>query len=161
MSARAAWRLESLGFTRVYRYTPGKADWLANGLPGEGTKAQTRTVGDVARRGVPTFGLDDKVQDVREGVARAGWPMGVVVNHQNVVLGLVRLDDLAGDPEARVQSVMREGPTTYRLDPPAEETARHLKERQVESVLITTSDGVLVGVFFRADAEDRTDRGGR
>ena len=29
LSARAAWRLESMGFQEVYRYTPGKADWLA------------------------------------------------------------------------------------------------------------------------------------
>src|SRR5437773_6189207 len=28
LSARAAWRLESMGFQEVYRYTPGKADWL-------------------------------------------------------------------------------------------------------------------------------------
>lgn len=37
MSARAAWRLEQLGFERVFRYTPGKADWAAAGLPMEGT----------------------------------------------------------------------------------------------------------------------------
>jgi hypothetical protein len=35
----AAWRLESLGFAQVYRYTPGKADWLANELPVEGQQA--------------------------------------------------------------------------------------------------------------------------
>jgi hypothetical protein len=32
MSARAAWRLEGLGFPQVRRYTPGKMDWLAGGL---------------------------------------------------------------------------------------------------------------------------------
>ena len=38
MSARAAWRLETLGFTQVYRYTAGKMDWFANALPIEGKK---------------------------------------------------------------------------------------------------------------------------
>jgi hypothetical protein len=33
MSPRAAWRLEGLGFERVYDYVPGKADWFASGLP--------------------------------------------------------------------------------------------------------------------------------
>src|SRR5207249_889428 len=36
MSPRAAWRLESLGFTEVYEYSAGKSDWGAYGLPLEG-----------------------------------------------------------------------------------------------------------------------------
>jgi rhodanese-related sulfurtransferase len=36
MSPRAAWRLETLGFERVYHYVGGKADWLAHALPREG-----------------------------------------------------------------------------------------------------------------------------
>ena len=38
MSPRAAWRLESIGFTRAYDYVAGKADWGSFGLPLEGTK---------------------------------------------------------------------------------------------------------------------------
>jgi rhodanese-related sulfurtransferase len=37
MSLRAAWRLEDLGFEKVYDYVPGKADWFANGLPKVGS----------------------------------------------------------------------------------------------------------------------------
>ena len=40
LSARAAWRLESMGFQEVYRYTPGKADWLAAGWETQGTQAK-------------------------------------------------------------------------------------------------------------------------
>ena len=36
MSARAAPRLATLGFTDVYRYQAGKADWFAAGLLREG-----------------------------------------------------------------------------------------------------------------------------
>jgi rhodanese-related sulfurtransferase len=36
MSPRAAARLATLGFTRVYDYAEGKVDWLAHGLPGRG-----------------------------------------------------------------------------------------------------------------------------
>ena len=43
MSDRAAWRLESLGFTRVYRYTPGKDGWLAMGLPSGRTRRRHPT----------------------------------------------------------------------------------------------------------------------
>jgi len=38
MSPRAAWRLESIGFTKVRDYVAGKADWGSFGLPLEGTK---------------------------------------------------------------------------------------------------------------------------
>src|SRR6266567_8778669 len=40
LSARAAWRLESMGFQEVYRYTAGKADWLAAGWETEGAQAR-------------------------------------------------------------------------------------------------------------------------
>ena len=40
MSPRAAWRLESLGFGEVYEYGGGKLDWMAAGLPTEGTNAK-------------------------------------------------------------------------------------------------------------------------
>jgi rhodanese-related sulfurtransferase len=38
MSPRAAWRLESIGFTEVHDYVAGKADWGSAGLPLEGTR---------------------------------------------------------------------------------------------------------------------------
>jgi rhodanese-related sulfurtransferase len=41
MSPRAACRLELLGFTQVYDYVAGKADWLAHGLPTEGEQARS------------------------------------------------------------------------------------------------------------------------
>ena len=50
MSARAAWRLESLGFSQVYRYTPGKMDWLARGLPREGAAAAVIQADDLVRQ---------------------------------------------------------------------------------------------------------------
>lgn len=153
MSARAAWRLESLGFTEVYRYTAGKADWLANGLPTEGTQADVPTVGDLARRGVPTCGLTDRVGDVRGRVQAAGWDVCIVVNDQNIVLGRLRRKELDSAPSLTVEQVMEEGPTTYRLDRLAEQTASYLAERQVENVLVTTSDGELIGLFYRDDVK--------
>lgn len=160
MSARAAWRLESLGFSRVYRYTPGKADWLANGLPAEGKAAGRTTVADVARRDVPTCRLTETIAEVRERVATSGWDQCVVVNERKVVLGRVRTEKLAGDPETPVERVMEAGPTTYRLDQLATEAATRLKERRVESVLVTTTDGELVGVFYADYAENPAHRGG-
>jgi hypothetical protein len=68
MSPRAAWRLEGIGFERVYDYVPGKADWFASGLPREGKLASVPTIGEAARRDVPTCAPAEKVGAVRERV---------------------------------------------------------------------------------------------
>ena len=49
MSPRAACRLQTLGFTNVYDYVLGKADWLAHGLPTEGEQADVPRAKDLLR----------------------------------------------------------------------------------------------------------------
>jgi hypothetical protein len=44
LSARAAAQLEYLGFSGVYRYTRGKADWIVRGLPSEPSAALSERV---------------------------------------------------------------------------------------------------------------------
>lgn len=151
MSARAAWRLEELGFAKVYRYEAGKRDWLGNGLPIEGRAASVERVADLVRRDVPTCAPGSRVAEARDRATAAGWNDCVVVNGAGVVLGIVRKKALDGDPNARVDDVMDPGPSTYRLDDPAHETAHFLEQRGITHVLVTTSDGELVGMFFVAD----------
>ncbi|MGD9889918.1 MAG: CBS domain-containing protein [Dehalococcoidia bacterium] len=155
MSARAAWRLESLGFSQVFRYTAGKADWSANGLPLEGTKVDIPAARDAARRDVPTCRLTDRVGDVRERAAAGGWDECVVVNDQGVVLGRLRQRELGAEQSMMVDAVLEPGPTTFRPDVPLEDLVRRMRERSVERVLITDSDGRLIGVLAREDAERR------
>ena len=141
MSPRAAWRLEGLGFSEVYDYVPGKADWAASGLPTEGKLASVPTIGEVARSDVPTCAPAEKVGEVRERVQAAGWDACVVVNKERVVLGLLREKELALDPDAGVEQVMRNDPTTFRPNEPAGEVARRMRERGARAVLVSTSDG--------------------
>jgi hypothetical protein len=79
MSARAASRLETLGFRQVYRYQPGKADWFAAGLPREGHEAHTPRVAEIARRDVPTCRIDERVGAVRDRLREGGWDVCIVV----------------------------------------------------------------------------------
>ncbi|HEX6507995.1 MAG TPA: CBS domain-containing protein [Chloroflexota bacterium] len=153
MSPRAAWRLESLGFTEVYDYAPGEVDWLAEGMPMEGEQASLARVGALARQDVPRCGLLDRIGNIRQRVEAAGWDVCVVVNDQAVVLGLLRSRQLAGDPEATAGEVMQPGPTTYRPDTLVTDAAKRLRERRVAGVLVTRSDGKLIGWLRREDAE--------
>jgi CBS domain-containing protein len=152
MSARAAWRLETLGFEQVFRYTPGKADWMAAGLPIQGSKASIPRVGSVARRDVPTCRLDERVGEVSARVRATGWELCVVLNEGNIVLGRLGRAALEGDADSRVEAVMDPGPVTYRPHVVAEDAAHVLAERHVQSVLVTTGDGQLIGVFRAEDA---------
>ncbi len=151
MSARAAWRLETLGFQQVYRYTAGKADWFAAGWPIEGERAGVPRVGDLAHRDIPTCRLEERLGTVRARVLAGGWELCVVVNEQNVVLGRLKRDALDADPEATAETAMEAGPVTYRPNEVAAEAAKRLAERHVPSVLVTTSDGELIGLFRRDD----------
>jgi CBS domain-containing protein len=155
MSARAAWRLVSLGFEQVYRYTAGKEDWIANSLPTEGSEADSPRAGDVADRNAPRCALNARVGDVRDRVRAAGWESCIVVNEEGVVLGRVRGKTLDGDPEQTVDVVMESGPTTVRPSEPLPALIERMQKRRVSSIVVTTSDGELIGVLRREDGERR------
>jgi CBS domain-containing protein len=156
MSARAAWRLESLGFTKVHCYRAGKLDWLGSGLPREGRMTGFPTAGDALRADVPTCRPDERVGDAAERARAAGWDMCVVVNDRRVVLGVLRKKALAGDPSRAAEAAMELGPTTFRPNELLAGVAFRLTQAGVQRVLITTGDGELLGVLDRAEAARRT-----
>jgi CBS domain-containing protein len=153
MNARAAWRLERLGFPHVYRYAPGKADWLAAGLPTEGPASSTQRAGTVARRDVPTCSPDDRVTDAARRTRDSGWDTCVVVNEQRVVLGRLRGSILDASDRRRVDEVMEEGPTTTRADDTLEALVARMQPRHVTAIVVTDPDGRLLGLLRVDDAE--------
>ena len=152
MSPRAAWRLESLGFGEVYDYVAGKLDWMAAGLPTEGTNAIHQRAGDVSRKDVPTAGLDERLRDVLDRVRGLGWAAAVVINDERVVLGLLRSKELEKDPDLRIEEAMRPGPSTFRPYVSIKEMAERMSEHKLENSPVTTSDGRLVGLLLQKDA---------
>ncbi len=151
MSPRAAWRLESLGFGEVYDYTVGKLDWMAAGLPTEGTNAKRPRAGDLARKDTPTCKLEERLSAVRDRVHALGWDAVVVVNDERVVFGLLRAKELALDGDQLIAQAMRPGPSTFRPYVLAEEMAHSMVDHKLESSPITTSDGRLVGLLLQKD----------
>ncbi len=155
MSPRAAWRLESLGLERVYDYVAGKADWLSNGLPREGTAAATPRAGDVLRADMPTCRLHDRVGAVRAEIEESAYDFCLVVNERDILLGRVRGDALDADPTAGIEAVMEPGPSTVRPNRPLDAL---LSSGRAPMFVITTPHGRLLGVLSRGDAE-RAHRG--
>ena len=110
----------------------------------------------MARKDVPTCHLDERLGDVSHRVRDGGWNTCVVVNGERIVFGLLRTKELDGDPDRRVEEVMRPGPSTFRPYVSATEMARYMQEHDLESSPITRSSGELIGMLVREDAERAT-----
>ena len=107
--------------------------------------------GDIARRDVPTCGLEEPIRAVRERAAAAGWNACVVVNDERVVLGLLRAEELRKGHEEPVERVMRPGPSTFRPHVLLDDIAKFLVAHDLPNSPITTSDGRLVGLLRQED----------
>jgi predicted transcriptional regulator len=138
----------------VYDYVDGKLDWLAAGLPTEGTNAQHPRAGDLARKDVPTCGLKEALGDVSKRVGAQGWDSVVVVNNERVVLGLLRSKELAKEPELSIEEAMRPGPSTFRPYVSTHEMLHFMIDHHLENCPITTSDGRLVGLLLHKDVAE-------
>ena len=110
--------------------------------------------GDIVRRDVPTCQLTERVGEVFQRCQSAGWNICLVVNELNVVLGRSRREAWKVAPETVVEEVMENGPTTFRPDNFLESLVKRMREKKVGSVIITNSDGVLIGMLYRKDGED-------
>src|SRR5262245_51108628 len=113
LSARATWRLESMGFQEVYRYTAGKADWLAAGYETEGTDAKKPRLKQITKQNVLTCAPKDRLGTVKN---RRPDPADVcvVLNDRGIVLGLIEGDTWDEDPLKTAAQVMNPGPRTFR-----------------------------------------------
>jgi Mg/Co/Ni transporter MgtE len=152
LSPRAACRLATLGFTRVYDYTPGKVDWLAHGLPGEGTRADEPTAGSLARLDVTTLPLEASRGDVRRAIADSPYGYALVLSPGGVILGRVRKSALDprsdGDPSA---SVLEPRPQTIRPHLTKAKLEERFEAYDFRTLVVTRPDGTLIGVVRRDD----------
>lgn len=146
MSRRAAARLESFGFKNVCAYVPGKQDWLAFGLPFEGSLAKVRTAGNSALTDVPVCGAQNMVADVLAREENSGWQECVVLNENRVVLGLLTKGNLHADSHSTVEQAMDRAPLSVRPHTPWEATIKKMRSQSVAVAVVTTPDGKLLGV---------------
>ncbi|MGH8985221.1 MAG: CBS domain-containing protein [Acidimicrobiia bacterium] len=153
MSPRAASRLESIGFERVYDYVAGKADWGSAGLPLEGANGSETRAGAHVRSDVPTCGLDDRLQDVCDRLEQSGWDTCFVVDPRGVVLGRLGRRAIRGRENASAEQTMTPGPSTIRPSARLRDVVDRMRRQNLTNLPVTTSGGRLVGLLTRQDAE--------
>ena len=153
MSPRAACRLETLGFDKVYDYVPGKVDWLAHNLPTDGDHADRLTAGKLVRDDVPTASLDEDLASIRARLQESDYGFALVLSTQEILLGRLRASAIAATGITSVEAAMDAGPSTVRPDVAATDLLKRLRGRKLTSALVTTPEGKLVGVVRRRDLE--------
>lgn len=153
MSPRAACRLETLGFDKVYDYVPGKVDWLAHNLPTDGDHAHRLTAGQLARDDVPTVTLEEDLARIQARLQEGDYGFALVLSAQGVLLGRLRSSAVAATDVTSVEAAMDAGPSTVRPNLAAADLLERLRGRKLTSTLVTTPEGKLVGVVRRRDLE--------
>jgi CBS domain-containing protein len=149
MSPRAAWRLEAAGFVPVYDYVAGKTDWLAADLPFDGN---AELVGRFTRRDPPTVLGDSRVDAARQVLEKAGYGPVLVLNDAGVVMGTLHRQDLeSADPKVSVKQLQRFGTSTVRPSEQVVPLVERMRTAEVSRIVVTRSDGTLVGIFVAAD----------
>lgn len=155
MSPRAAARLETLGFEKVYDYVSGKSDWIAAGLPTVRLSAGPPAAGGTLRAGDVIGHAGERLGDAVRRVRAEGQDELIVVDDRHVVLGRIRGAAFDGDPDALVEDVMRPGPATVRPDTPLETVVASLGPAGVANTLVTDPDGRFIGTVYLEDARNR------
>jgi hypothetical protein len=123
----------------------------------EGEKAAERTVGDFARDDVVTCGLEDQVGAVGRRIEASPYPFGLVTSAGGVLLGRLRSSMLDCDPALRAEHVMEAGPKTYRRHRSPATIAGELAGKGLRWAIVTSPEGVLLGVAARTELERASD----
>jgi len=145
LSARAAWRLESMGFQEVYRYTPGKEDWIASGYETEGANADRPRLSQYLKTNVQTCLLRDRMQEVQN--RRGSNDICIVLNDRNIVMGIIEGESWNANPLWRASEAMNPAPRTFRPDGDPKGIVKELRKVELGNAIVTSSDGELLGVL--------------
>ena len=144
-----------MGFDQVFDYEAGKIDWLAYGLPVEEEIENAPLVINQMERQVPKCRLRHSAGEAKQRAEQLGLNLCPVVNEQDIVLGLLRKDAWNDDPTSTAERLMESAPTTLRPYYPAEDATELLDQKGADAILVTSSDGKLMGVFKREMAAEK------
>jgi hypothetical protein len=97
---------------------------------------------------------------VQERVLASPYRFALVVSATRCVLGRLRASVLEHcDPESTAEEVMEPGPSTVRFDIELGALVERLHARDFSFAVVTTPEGVLVGIVRRSEAERQLSAG--
>jgi CBS domain-containing protein len=90
---------------------------------------------------------------VCERLDESGWDTCFVVDERRVVLGRIGRRAIRGRDDVSAEQAMTLGPSTIRPSARLRDVVERMRTQQLRSLPVTTSDGRLVGLLLREDAE--------
>ena len=144
-----------MGFEHVADFVGGKLEWLAHALPVEGSGPHHAVAGDVVDERVVTCGPGAGLDEIRAILDSHDASSCVIVNDHGVVLGRVRRKRLTDS--SALDDVIEPGPSTVQLTEPLGPLTERMTKAKVESILVTTPKGELLGVLHRTKAAEFLD----
>lgn len=97
---------------------------------------------------LPTCRIDEPVGQAGARAQERGYSVCPVVNQNGIVFGLIGKGDWDRDPTASAEQLMDSAPTTLRPSAPLEKAKQMLDQSNGGAVLVTNSEGRLLGAFF-------------
>ena len=137
----------------MYDYAAGKADWGSFGLPLAGAEGSETRVGAYVRADVPNCRLTDRVQEVCRRLDESGWDTCFVLDDGVVVLGRIGRRAIRARDDVTAEQAMTPGLSTIRPSARLRDTVERMRRQNLTNLPVTTSDGRLVGLLTRRDAE--------
>jgi CBS domain-containing protein len=135
----------------------GKADWASAGLPLEGAEGSETRAGAYVRTDVPTCSPHDHLREVCDRLDESGWDTCFVIDERRVVLGRIGRRAIRGREDVVAEQAMTLGPSTIRPSARLRDVVERMQRQQLTNLPVTTSDGRLVGLLLREDAERALD----
>lgn len=80
--------------------------------------------------------------------------VGVVLNDDRIVLGLLRAEATDVDPAMAVRDLLQPGPSTFRPSMTIKEMVGYFRKSDENRAIITSSTGEWIGMIRRADVLD-------
>jgi arabinose-5-phosphate isomerase len=102
---------------------------------------------------VPTCGPDERIGEVRERARAANWNTCFVVASSGVVLGRLLDKELSGPDDLSAADVMHSGPKTFRPNVTVHQMLDYMREHDLTTMPVTTSEGRLLGLALIEDLE--------
>ena len=149
---RAAARLEAGGFRDVRVYAAGKVAWLADGLPAEGRRQPEQRIAAIARTDVAIVRGDATLRDAAPLLHEDDrGDIAVVLDEDDVVLGVLRPETLGLAPSTPVADVLQPGPSTFRPSMTIAELVDYFRSSDERRAIVSTSGGRWIGLIRRED----------
>ena len=98
-----------------------------------------------------TCRLEDRIGAVVPRIEQSPYGFAFVTSPTGVVLGRLRRSRCEDDLERTAEEAMEPGPSTVRPDEPPGKLRERLEKRDLKTAVVTTPEGVLMGVVRVAD----------